>query len=152
MTDTAVVRKTAHLTNARAIELAAEGMQVAVKHRGKDGIAKAGDVTTRTIEKWMAEGSLPGIDHLLNIADQEPVVLNRLLAEKGWAGLRRAVADPAADMALAANLGHCLGEFIERLGDGRRCHVDTAVLAGMFRQLIPQMQAIVDEDDTRRAS
>jgi hypothetical protein len=149
--DNAVVRKNRFLTNARATELAAEGVRMGVKSGGKEGMAKAADVTTRTIEKWMAEGSLPGVDHLLNMADADPTVLCSLLAEKGWT-LTPAHAEPANDMQLAAGIGHTLAEFLDRIRDGRRCHVDTAVLAALFRQLIPQMQAIVDEDDARRAA
>lgn len=146
------VRKNAHLTNARATELTGEGVSAAVKKVGKDKLAKAGDVQVRTIEKWMAQGSLPGVDCLLNMADEDPSVINGLLAEKGWSGLSRAIADPANDMQLAANLGHSLTELIERLRDGKRCHVDTAVLAALFRQLMPMMQAIVEEDDARRSA
>lgn len=144
------VRKTTHLTNARAIELTGDGVSAAVKRVGKDALAKAADVERRTIEKWMAQGSLPAIDCLLNMADQDQSVLNGLLAEKGWASLTRAVASPANDMQLASHLGHSLAELIERLRDGRRCHIDTAVLAALFRQIIPEMQAIVDEDDEQR--
>ena len=145
------VRKTPHLTNARAKELAADGIRDAARNVGKDRLAKAGDIEVRTVEKWIAEGSLPAIDHLLNMADEDVTVIRALLAEKGWV-LTPARADPANDMQLAAGLGHSLAEFLERLRDGKRCHVDTAVLAALFRQLIPQMQAIVDEDDARRAA
>lgn len=146
-----VVRKKPHLTNARATEVAGEGVSRAVATVGKDRLAKAADVQQRTIEKWMAQGSLPGVDCLLNMSDECPAPLIGLLAEKGWC-LTPAYADPANDMQLAAGLGHSLAEFIDRLRDGKRCHVDTAVLASLFRQLIPQMQAIVDEDDARKAA
>jgi hypothetical protein len=147
--DNAGVRKAPYLTNARAKELTADGVRQAVRQVGKDKLAKAGDVDVRTIEKWIAEGSLPAVDHLLNMADEDPIVLRQLLAEKGWV-LTPSHAEPANDMQLAAGLGHTLGEFLERLRDGVRCHVDTAVIAALFRELIPQMQAIVDEDDARR--
>lgn len=147
------VRKKPFLTNARAKELTAEGVRKAVSRLGKDKLAEAADIrTNRTIEKWIAQGSLPDVDALFNMADESPEVLNGLLAEKGWASLTPARSDPANDMQLAAGLGHSLAEFIDRLRDGRRCHVDTAVLSALFRELIPQMQAIVDEDDARRAA
>jgi len=146
-----VVRKTPHLTNARAIELTGEGIAAAVKEVGKEALAKAADVEKRTIEKWMAQGSLPAIDCLLNMADESPKVLIGIAAEKGWC-LTPAQAQPANDMQLAAELGHGLAELIDRLRDGKRCHIDTAVLAALFRELIPHMQAIVNEDDARRAA
>ena len=152
MPDNTVVRKTAHITNARAKELVAGDLQTAVNNHGKDKLAKAADVKVRTVEKWMAQGSLPDVDCLLNLADVDPAIFNALLAEKGWAGLRKSQSNPANDLEVAANLGHAVAEMIDRLRDGRRCHVDTAVLAALFRTLIPQMQAIVDEDNARRAA
>lgn len=146
-----VVRKNAHLTNARAKELASAGITKAVSDVGKSKLASAADVKIRTVEKWMGQASLPDLDHLLNMADESTEVLAGILAEKGWC-LTPARSDPANDMQLAAGLGHSLAELIDRLRDGRRCHVDTAVLAALFRQLVPQMQAIVDEDDARKAA
>jgi len=55
----AVVRKMPHLTNVRAKELAAEGITAAVRSKGKEALARASDMTTRAVEKWMAEVSLP---------------------------------------------------------------------------------------------
>lgn len=148
----AVVRKTAFLTNARAKELASEGIREAVKEHGKDKVADAADVQVRTVEKWLAQASLPALPDLLNVARIEPTVATAVLAEMGWNGLTRSSSAPANDMEVAANLGHAVAEMIDRLRDGKRCHVDTAVLAALFRQLIPQMQAIVDEDNARRAA
>lgn len=142
----AVVRKTTHLTNARAKELATEGIREAVKSVGKERLAAAADVKVRTVEKWLAEASLPDVDCLLNMSDEDPAVMRLLLSEKGWS-LTPSMAEPANDMALAAGLGHSVAELIDRLRDGRRCHIDTGVLAALFRPLIPQMQAIVDEAD-----
>lgn len=144
-----VVRKRAHLTNARAKKLVADGLNEVVPEIGKDKLAGAADVTVRTVEKWMSQTSLPDIDCLLNMADEDPRIVAKLFAEKGWV-LTPKVARPANDMELAAGMGHSVAELIERLRDGHRCHVDTAVLAAMFRPLIPQMQAIVDEDDRRK--
>lgn len=143
------VRKSAHLTNARAKELTSDGITKAVSKVGKDKLAKAADVQIRTVEKWMGQASLPDLDHLLNMADECPLVIEAILSEKGW-HLTPNQADPANDMQLAAGLGHSLAEFLDRIRDGRRCHVDTAVLAALFRQLVPQMQAIIDEDESLR--
>jgi len=56
----------------------------------------------------------------------------------------------ANDMELAAGLGHSLSELIERLRDGKRCHLDTLALAELFRAVIPQMAAVIDEADVLR--
>ena len=152
MLSNAVVRKAAFLTNARAKALAAEGIQSAVEEHGKDRDAEAADVQVRTVEKWMSEASCPSLPDLFNVASLHSPVATAILEEMGWASLTRSVSNPANDMEVAANLGHAVAEMIDRLRDGTRCHVDTAVLAALFRQLIPQMQAIVDEDNARRAA
>lgn len=144
-----VVRKTIYLTNARAKKLVADGLNEAVPDVGKDRLAGAADVKVRTVEKWMSQTSLPDVDCLLNMADVDPRVVAALFAEKGWV-LTPKMADPANDMQLASGLGRSVAELIDRLRDGRRCHIDTAVLAELFRPLIPQMQAIVDEADRAR--
>lgn len=151
MPDNRVVRKIGFLTNARAKVLAAEGIYLAVQKHGKDKVAEAADVQVRTVEKWMSQASIPSLVDMLNVSRVEPRCADAILAELGWSGLHDARSEPANDMVLAAELGHCLAELIQRLSDGVRCHVDTAVLAALFRQLIPQMQTIVDEDDARRA-
>lgn len=147
MPDTSVVRKTPLLTHVRAKELTADGVRDAVKTHGKDLLARAGDCSIRVIEKWMAEGSLPDLDVMLNLARQAPEVLTPILAEMGWNALTPTRAEPANDMALVAGMSATVAEFLRLLTDGKRCHVDTAILADLFRTLIPQMQAIVDEDD-----
>lgn len=150
MPDNTVVRKTAPITHVRAVELTADGVRQAAKRVGKDKLAKAGDCGIRVVEKWIAEGSLPGVDKLLNMATVAPEVMTPLLSEMGWNALTKAQADPANDFDLVSNLSSTLTEFLQRIADGHRCHVDTAVLAGLFRMLMPQMQAIVDEDDRRQ--
>lgn len=151
MLSNAGVRKAPHITNARAIEVAGDAVSASVKNVGKDKLAKSADVTTRTIEKWMAHGSLPSVDCLLNMSAEDPAILRAVVALGGW-NLTPQSANPANDMELAAGLGHGLSELIDRLRDGRRCHIDTVVLAELFRQLIPQMQAIVDEADALRGA
>lgn len=152
MADHAVVRKTPLLTHVRAKELTAEGVRGAVKAHGKDSLATAGDCSIRVIEKWMAEGSLPDLDVIFNLASKAPEVMTPILAEMGWNSLTPARAEPANDYGLMTDLAATVSEFLNRMSDGRRCHVDTAVLAVLFRRLIPQMQAIVDEDDRRQST
>lgn len=146
-----VVRKPSRLTKSRTKALVADGLQSAVRDGDIERLALAGGVTTRCIQKALAHDTLPSFDVLLNMLDEEPGILTPALAEKGF-HLTPTHAEPANDMQLAAGLGHTLAELIERLRDGKRCHVDTAVLASLFRSVIPQMQAIVDEDDARRAA
>lgn len=123
-----------------------------VAHKlGKGVFADAADFDTVTLNRALTGPSLPSAEHLLNSLVADPTALSEVLALYGLKA-SPAVADPANDFELAAQLGHTLAEMIDRMRDGKRCHVDTAVLASLFRQLIPQMQAVVEEDDARRAA
>lgn len=118
---------------------------------GQGVFADKADMDAVTVRRGIAGPSLPAAENLLNSLAADPTALNEALELYGL------IASPirsqaANDMELAAGLGHGLAELIERLRDGKRCHVDTAVLAALFRNLIPQMQAIVAEDDVRRVA
>lgn len=150
MADNTVIRETPAISHLRAVELSAEGVRLAQKRLGKDALAKACDSSIRVIEKWMAEGSMPDADRMLNMARVAPEVMTPLLAEMGFAPLTKSRADAANDFDLIQGLLAAGTEFVARIADGRRCHVDTAVLADLFRPIMPMMQAVVDEDNRRK--
>jgi hypothetical protein len=116
---------------------------------GHGKFADDADMDAVTVRRGIAGPSLPSAENLLNSLAADPTALNEALALYGLIAAPKQ-ANPANDMQLAAGLGHSVAELIDRLRDGKRCHIDTAVLAALFRELIPQMQAIVDEDDARR--
>lgn len=116
---------------------------------GKGKFADDADFDVVTINRALTGPSLPSAENLLNSLAADPTALCEVMALYGLQ-LSPLAADAANDFELAARIGHTLAEFLERLRDGQRCHVDTAVLAPMFRDLIPQMQAIVDQDDARK--
>lgn len=118
---------------------------------GRGTFADAAEFDAVTYDRAIKGPSLPAAENLLNSLAADPTALTEVVALYGLK-LSPVLAEPANDFELAAQLGHTLAELIERLRDGKRCHVDTAVLAALFRQLIPQMQAVVDEDDMRRAA
>lgn len=121
-------------------------------HRlGKGTFADKIDATPRTIDRALTGDSVPELHTALASLLADPCALEEVLSLYGFTATPKR-SQPANDMALAAGLGHSLAEFIDRLRDGKRCHVDTAVLAALFLELIPQMQAIVDEDEARRAA
>ena len=152
MADNLVVRNREHLTNAHVIEKVADGVRDASRRIGKDKLAEAADCTPRAVEKWIAEGSCPDLVYLLRMARTAPEVLTPVLADEGWAGLTPSTTAVVDGMALVTGISTAVAEYLKRLADGRRCHIDEAVLAAMFRPLIPQMQAIVSADDARRLS
>ncbi|MBY8333146.1 hypothetical protein [Qipengyuania pacifica] len=113
---------------------------------------KAGFGDTVTINRALTGPSLPSSENLLNSLAADPNALEEVFALYGLDSPRPKNAQPANDMDLVTNLSGTVAEYLQRLADGKRCHVDTAVLAKLFRPLIPQMQAIVDEDAKRRAA
>lgn len=118
---------------------------------GKGTLADSMDTSTKTLDRALTGETIPELHTALAALLTDPTALDEVLKLYGgrFALLR---ADAANDMTLAADLSHTVTEFLKRLADGKRCHIDTAVLAELFRRLIPQMQAVVDEHDERVAA
>lgn len=112
----------------------------------KGVFAERMEVDVVTINRALAGPSLPAAEHLLNSLAADQTALQEVLALYGLKAVP-VVAEAANDMGLATALAQSVAEYLARIADGKRCHIDTAVLANLFRPLIPQMQAIVDESD-----
>lgn len=116
---------------------------------GKGAFADAAEFDVVTVNRALVGPSLPAAENLLNSLVADPTALDEVLALYGLS-VRPAYSKRTSDMELASGLGRSLSELIERLRDGKRCHIDTLALAELFRPLIPQMQAVVDEADAIR--
>lgn len=130
----------------------AVGLSRAIRNAGGKGtLADSMDASVKTLDRALTGDSVPELHTALNALNADATALDEVLRLYGFraAPLR---ADAANDMTLAAELSNTVTEFLKRLSDGKRCHLDTAVLAELFRRLIPQMQAVVDEHDTRVAA
>lgn len=147
--DNTVVRKTKRVTNSKAKSLVADGLQAALKNGDIEELALAGGCSTRAIQKALAHETLLHFDTLLNALDYEPAILAPALAAKGYT-LTPVDSNAVTDMELVTGLTDCVADYLHRIADGERCHVDTAILAQNFRKLIPHMQAIVDQDNVQR--
>lgn len=104
-----------------------------------------------TLARAVAGPSLPSAEHMLNSLAADPTALDEVLALYGLA-VRPVVLTHGTDMELCAGLGNALAEYLKRLSDGTICHTDTLAMAALFRPLIPQMAAIVDEADVLRGA
>ncbi len=113
---------------------------------GRGTLADKAGMDEQTVKRAVSGPSLPAAEHLLNSLVADPTALQEVLALYGVKAVPL-VAEPANDMSLATALAQSVAEYLSRLADGKRCHIDTGVLANLFRPLIPQMQAIVDEAD-----
>lgn len=118
---------------------------------GKGSFADKMHSCTKTVDRALTGPSLPDAENLLNSLAADHSALDEVFALYGLQ-VRLKEAEAANDMDLVTSLSATVAEYLQRLSDGKRCHIDTAVLAELFRPLIPQMQAIVDEHDKRRAS
>lgn len=118
---------------------------------GKGTLADKADFDVVTINRAMTGPSLPSAEHLLNSLCADLSALDEVLALYGVKA-KPLVSAAANDMELAAGLGHSLSELIDRMRDGKRCHLDTLALGELFRRVIPQLQAVVDESDSIRGA
>src|SRR5690606_34092622 len=105
------------------------------------------DVDTKTVNRALTGETVPELHTALNSLADDPTALDELFALYNGSFVPRRCAPGASDMELAAGLGHSLSELIDRLRDGKLCHIDTLALAELFRPLVPQMQAVVAEAD-----
>ena len=116
---------------------------------GKGKFADDGGMDAVTVNRALTGPSLPSAEHLLNSLAADPSALDEVVALYGLTLHRREVTH-GSDMSLCAGLGNALAEYLKRLSDGTICHTDTLAMAALFRPLIPQMAAIVDEADAMR--
>ena len=149
MADNHVRPKTA-LSKTRVAALLAAGFaRVSAGRKGE--FADKLEVKVRTVDRALTGDTTPEFHTAINALLFDITALDEVMRAVGCK-ITPNHSQAANDMELAAGLSHGLSEFIDRLRDGRRCHIDTAVLAELFRQIIPQMQAIVDEADHMRGA
>lgn len=107
------------------------------------------DIDTKTVNRALTGESVPELHTAFNSLADDPTALDELAALYGVRFVP-CISSATSDMELAGGLGRSLAELIDRLSDGNRCHLDTLALGALFRPLIPQMQAVVDEADAIR--
>ncbi|MFS0771065.1 hypothetical protein [Sphingomonas sp. 1P08PE] len=145
------VRPDAPLSKAKFGRLVAQAWGRIWPVVGKAVMAERMEVDAKLITRGCGGENLPEAHNLFNALLVDPTALDEVLAEYGFSLCPHRSA-AANDLELVAGLSNGVTEFLRRIQDGRRCHIDTAVLAELFRPLIPAMQGIVDEHDTRRAA
>lgn len=118
---------------------------------GKGACADRMEVEPKTLSRWLGGETMPELHLAAGALSVDRTALNDVLALYGLTATPK-VAEAANDMALVGALSNSVTEFLRLIADGKRCHIDTAVLATLFRPLIPQMQSIVDEHDKRVAA
>ncbi len=107
------------------------------------------DIDSKTVNRALTGETVPELHTAWNSLADDPSALDELASLYGVRVVPK-FSRRASGMELAASLGHSLSELIDRLRDGKLCHLDTLALAELFRPAIPSMQAIVDEADALR--
>lgn len=115
---------------------------------GKGTFADKAEMTTKTIDRALVGPSLPDAENLFNSLVADKTALNEVLKLYGLTATPLYALE-ADDMRLVTDLSSAVAEYLHRISDGKRCHIDDAALAAMFRPIIPMMQAIVDAADRR---
>lgn len=151
MTVTMSARRTPPRKSVVQDALAAGLARAAITAGGKGHLVDNMDTSPATLTRALSGTHLPELHTAFSALLTDVTALDEVAALYGVKIAHR-TSTAANDMELAGELSGALTEFLTRLADGRRCHVDTAVLAELFRRLIPQMQAIVGEHDARRAA
>jgi hypothetical protein len=118
---------------------------------GRGSFSDASDFNSVTLERALKGPSLPAAENLLNSLAADPTALEEVLDLYGLTATPKR-AEAANDLALVTDMSGAVAEFLKRIADGKRCHIDEAILAELFRPIIPQMQAIVDSHDRRRGA
>lgn len=116
---------------------------------GQGAFADKADLEDVTIRRGIAGPSLPAAENVFNSLAADTTALNEVLSLYGLIATPK-VTGEISDMDLITSMSGAVAEYLRRMADGRRCHIDDGALASLFRPIIPQMQAIVDADNARR--
>jgi hypothetical protein len=106
--------------------------------------AKIGCRDPKTVSKAISGEHLPEAHTILNSLVADPTALFKVFQLYGGAFVRTQPGE-VCDMSCISQMLHAATEYLDRMKDGRRCHVDNTVLAKLFVPLIPAMLAIIRE-------
>ena len=129
---------------------AAECFHDAFRHRVGRGIGKLSvadladviDMQPRTIKSWRDGDVLPQWAGMLRLcAHFGPAFASELLAPAGLGGVERIVVAEADPQGVASDLVAAAHDLLERLRDGKFCHVDRAEAAPKLLELSRQLEA-----------
>jgi hypothetical protein len=117
---------------------------------GKHAFAEALSVSTPTIENALAGKNVPEALTLLNSLTVDETALDEPLRELGFV-ICRFHRESGDDLQTAAGMVAAMGELLQRIKDGIRCHNDTLAVAELLRPHMPALEAIVCEADRLRS-
>lgn len=143
--DAPVVRNRASVTEERFQDLLVAGLARVKARVGAAALASSMNRSTRQLDNVFS-GSTPGPKALFDALDADATALDEVLAAYGFK-LEPLETAASADLPTIVALGHANAEWIERLGDGQRCHIDTLAIADRLRPLMPHLNGLLNEAD-----
>lgn len=102
------------------------------------------DPDGKTVSKAISGEHVPAAHTVLNSLVVDPAALFNTLRLFGGCFVPIAATEPD-DMAAISAMLHAATEYLDRMKDGRRCHVDTAALAKLFAPIVPHMLGVIEE-------
>lgn len=126
-------------------------MRAATAVGGRGTLADIMETSGKTVDRALLGDTVPHLHTAFAALLADPTALDEVAALFGFA-IRPLHSDAANDAGTAAALARAAGSYIEAIGDGRRDHRETLVLADMFRPLVMQMAAVIEEADRIRRS
>lgn len=125
--------------------LAADWLPLAPRGQRTKFSARIGaDQDGKTVSKAISGEHLPEAHTILNSLLVDPAALFNVLQLYGGCFVPTQAVD-SDDMSAVSSMLHAATEYLDRIKDGRRCHVDTAALAKLFIPLVPHMLAIIEQ-------
>lgn len=125
--------------------LASDWLRVAPLGERKSFSLKIGaDEDGKTVSRAISGENLPAGHTMLNSLVADPTALFNTLRLFGGCFVPVS-GNGGNDMETICAMFHAATEHLERIKDGKRCHVDTAVLAKLFAPLVPRMLAVIEE-------
>ena len=131
-------------------DIAAEAFLDAFRRRvgrgeGKISVADLADdidVQARTVKAWRDGDTMPHWAHMLRVcALFGPAFTSELLAPAGLGGVERVAVANADPQGIATDLVDVAGDLLQRLRDGKFCHVDRAEAAPKLLELSREMES-----------
>lgn len=144
-----VLRDTPRISETHFRNLFAADVTDAVARHGKGELASAMRRCPRSIDN-MITGGKAGPDAVFSLLAADPSAFARLQKAFGISvSLREGVVETPT-MVEAADLVGAAAKLVQALADGKLDHLEVLFLDGIFRPLMPSLQALFDQADAVR--
>ena len=136
----------AHITHGAVLEAFSDAMRRRVGRGdgkvGADALADATGFDVRTILSWRDGENVPCFHRVLRLcAYFGPVFTSEVLRPAGQGGVEDIAPVTVDPQAAATDMVTAAGQMLERLRDGRFCHMDRAVMGPLLIEMSRALEA-----------